>query len=282
MDILKRHKAVVLSIITFLEVVLSIYNYGKLYVEEKGIVIAMLTGILFAACECFQFYSIVEIAERPVFGVIMLVFSQIFTFAYEIITGATTTEAMNDMGITGLIIVIAMLIHMIITNKNVNEKTKNKEKVGKRFKNIIYYKRNLINVSWYTRVIVYSLAITTVMSLANSEVVTTLNNTSTFRLYAALVLAVPTFMVFGILTTSYFAYEMMLFKILLECYTIYLLSTVVKGVDIVQIGYIIVEVIVITYSYMIAVSNKKIEKENEKNKSKVHKKLRQHNKKKKK
>jgi hypothetical protein len=269
MDILKKRKAVIVSIITFLEVLVSVYNCINSYSEEKGIVLAIIIGVLFAACECFQFYSIVEIAERPVIGVIMLAISQVFTFVYEVVTGATANEALNDMGVIGFIVIIAMLIHMIITNKIVNDKkNNNNDKIGKRFKNIIFYKRNLLKIKWYTRVIIYSLMITTVMSLANSEIVTTLNDSTTFRLYAALVLAVPTFLVFGILTTSYMAYEMMIFKIMLEIYTIYLLSTV-NSMDYIQIVYIVIELIVITYSYAVVFRNEQLEKENNKEAKKV-------------
>jgi hypothetical protein len=64
------------------------------------------------------------------------------------------------------------------------------------------------------------------------------------------------------------AYEMMIFKIMLEIYTIYLLSTV-NSMDYIQIVYIVIELIVITYSYAVVFRNEQLEKENNKEAKKV-------------
>jgi hypothetical protein len=261
----KNSRAIVIGIISFLDVFINILNSVR--TAENGMVLAVVCGLVLALCDMLLLFSIIEIADKPVIGMIMLSVSQLFTFIYELLDGATISEAATDMGITGIIVVTALIYHLVVAYKKVKE---NKEFIGtwkNKIFNIINYKRTIYNVKIYVRVIIYSLIVSAVMSLANSDMLNLMNTSASFKIYSAFVLVIPTMLILGIITTSYIAYDIFIVKIFFEIYTIYLLASV-NNFDLIQITYIVIEIIAIMYAYFVTFRNssKEVGDKNEKKK----------------
>lgn len=248
---IKNKKALIIGVITFLDMFINIYN--NIRTAENGVALAVVCGTLLALCDMFTLFSIIEIANKPVLGMMLLTISQVTTLIYELVDGATLNEALTDMGIMGVIVIAALIFHIITAYKKV--KTDKNVSVGKKIDDIVNYKRAIYNVKVYTRVIIYSLIISAVLSLANSNILSTVNTNISFRIYSAFVLVLPAMLIIGIITTSYIAYDIFILKLFFEVYTVYLLVSV-GNFDFIQIIYIVVEVLAIMYAYFITFKDK--------------------------
>lgn len=249
---IRNSKTMVMGIIAFLEIFINVLN--NIRTAENSMWFAIVCGLVLALCDMLLLFSIIEIADKPVLGMIMLSASQISTFIYELLDGATLKEAITDMGIIGVIVVVALIYHMIVAYKKVKEHKEFIDTWKNKILNIINYKRAIYNVKIYVRIIIYSLIISAAMSLANGDMMNVLNSSISFRIYSAFVLIIPTMLVIGITTTSYIAYDILIVKIFFEIYTIYLLVSV-GSFDLIQIIYIVVEIIAITYTHFISFRN---------------------------
>lgn len=248
---IKNKKALIIGVITFLDMFINIYN--NIRTAENGVALAVVCGVLLALCDMFTLFSIIEIANKPVLGMMLLTISQVTTLIYELVDGATLNEALTDMGVMGVIVIAALIFHMVTAYKKV--KTDKNVSVGKKIVDIVNYKRTIYNVKVYTRVIIYSLIISAVLSLANSNILSTVNTNISFRIYSAFVLVLPAMLIIGIITTSYIAYDIFILKLFFEVYTVYLLVSV-GNFDFIQIIYIVVEVLAIMYAYFITFKDK--------------------------
>ena len=261
----KNSRAIVIGIISFLDVFINILNSVR--TAENGMVLAVVCGLVLALCDMLLLFSIIEIADKPVLGMIMLSASQLFTFIYELLDGATLSEAITDMGITGIIVITALIYHSVLAYKKVKEHKEFVSTFKDKVLNTINYKRTIYNVKIYVRVIIYSLIVSAVMSLANSDMLNLMNTSASFKIYSAFVLVIPTMLILGIITTSYIAYDIFIVKIFFEIYTIYLLASV-NNFDLIQITYIVIEIIAIMYAYFVTFRNssKEVGDKNEKKK----------------
>lgn len=256
---IKNKKTLIIGVITFLDMFINIYN--NIRTAENGVALAIVCGVLLALCDMFTLFSIIEIANKPVLGMILLTISQVTTLIYELVDGATLNEALTDMGVMGVIVIAALVFHIVTAYKKV--KTDKNVSVGKKIVDTINYKRTIYNVKVYTRVIIYSLIISAVLSLANSNILSTVNTNISFRIYSAFVLVLPAMLIIGIITTSYIAYDIFILKLFFEVYTVYLLVSV-GNFDFIQIIYIVVEVLAIMYAYFITFKDKTGENNEEK------------------
>lgn len=256
---IKNKKALIIGVITFLDMFINIYN--NIRIAENGVALAIVCGVLLALCDMFTLFSIIEIANKPVLGMMLLTISQVTTLIYELVDGATLNEALTDMGVMGVIVIAALVFHIVTAYKKV--KTDKNVSVGKKIVDTINYKRTIYNVKVYTRVIIYSLIISAVLSLANSNILSTVNTNISFRIYSAFVLVLPAMLIIGIITTSYIAYDIFILKLFFEVYTVYLLVSV-GNFDFIQIIYIVVEVLAIMYAYFITFKDKTGENNEEK------------------
>lgn len=261
----KDNKTIVIGIIALLDIVINILNNVR--TAENGMVLAVACGLVLALCDMLLLFSIIEIADKPVLGMIMLSASQVSTFVYELLDGATINEAITDMGITGMFVFIAMVYHIGVAYRKVKEQKECISTWKDKIINTINYKRTIYSVKIYVRVIIYSFIVSAVMSLANNNVLNLINTSASFKIYSAFVLVIPTMLILGIITTSYIAYDIFIVKVFFEIYTIYLLASV-GNFDLIQVIYIVVEIIAIMYAYFVVFRNssKEIGDKNEKKK----------------
>jgi hypothetical protein len=82
------------------------------------------------------------------------------------------------------------------------------------------------------------------MSLANSDMLSTLGNDIGIKVYGSLAVLIPTFLIIGILTTSDIAYDIINVYTLLELYTIYSLI-MIGELTVITALYMILEVIIV-------------------------------------
>lgn len=245
---IKNSKAIVIAVITLLDFFINIYN--NVTTTENYIWTAVLCGMVLALCDVLLLFSIIEIANRPVLGMILLTLSQTFTIVLNILDGAVISEAFEDVGVAGLAVIIALIYHTVAAYKEVGKDKESVTTFKEKVINTVKYKRSIYSVKLHVRFIIYSLIISTILSLAGSEMLSLVNNSVSFRIYGAFVLIIPTMLIIGIITTSYIAYDLFIVKIIFEIYTLYLLAGIGEF-NIVQIIYIIVEAIAIIYAYFV-------------------------------
>lgn len=245
---IKNKKAIVIAAIAFLDFFVNIVNNVRM--SEDGIVIAVVGGVLLALCDMLLLFSIIELANKPVLSMMMLTLAQTFTMIYSLFDGDTFIDACYNMGIIGALVIAALVYHSVSAYKKLNENKESVKTFKDKLKNTLNYKRTIYSVKIPIRIIIYSMIISSTLSLAGSEMLNVLNNSISFRIYSAFVLVIPSMLVLGIITTSYIAYDIFIAKILFEVYTLYLLASIGKF-DLVQIIYIIVEVIAIVYAYFV-------------------------------
>lgn len=219
------------SIALVILLMFSIINDVITLVEGGG---SAFNGIILALCEFTLLMSLFSMVHSRVKSTGYLLVSQVLTFIYELLDGATVNEAMNDIGIIGILSVIVFILYVVLTGSR-EEVTLNgmnmykvpfsgNESKLEQAKEIIYRaftkERKLYKINFVTRIILYSLMVTIVMSLSKSEALNTLNNDSLFRIYGSLALLLPLFMVILIIIDCKLAYDVFLFKIIMEIITI--------------------------------------------------------------
>lgn len=252
MDI-KNKKSIVISIIVILDMFVNIFNSVTTFEGEIGLLV--VKGILLALCDMLLMFSIIELADKPVKSMLILTFAQVFTFVFELVDGATVNEAFSDMGILGIVVLIALAYHGVYAYKEANKDKVKQIGLKEKLLNTINYKRTIYSINFYARIVVYSMIASVILSTAGSETMELFNDNISFKLYSAIVLVIPALLVVGIITTSTLAYDLFIVKILLEIYTLYLLFSV-GSFDVIQILYVVVEIIAITYAHLTAFGNK--------------------------
>lgn len=264
MDI-KNKKAVVVAVITFLDLFVNIVNNVR--IAENSIGVAVIGGILLALCDMLLLFSIIELANKPVLSMVLLTLAQTFTLIYSLFDEDTFVDACYDIGIMGVMVLSALTYHSVSAYKKVSKDKELVKTFKDKVKNTVNYKRAIYSIKIPVRIIIYSMIISSTLSLAGSDMLNVLNNSISFRIYSAFVLVIPSMLVLGIITTSYIAYDIFIAKILFEAYTLYLLVSIGKF-DLVQIIYIIVEVIAIVYAYFVTFrdNGKKVEEKRGKKK----------------
>lgn len=242
-------KKSIMGLIAVLDLLVNIVNKVRT-IENGSISLGIIAGATIALCDIMLLFTIIELANKPVLSMVLLSLSQGLRFIFMLLDGATLDEVYNDIGLTGILVIVALFYHAVHTYKEVSKNKELTKTLKDKVINTINYKRTIYSIKIHVRIILYSLIISSVLSLAGSETLVLMNDNISFRVYSAFVLVIPTVLILGIVTTSYIAYDIFLAKILFEIYTIYLLYSIGKF-DFIQIIYIIVEIITVVYAYIL-------------------------------
>lgn len=247
-----KSKSIIISIITLLEMYINILN--SLNTIEGNLFKQVIYGIILALCDIMILCSIIEINNKPIKGILIYLISQIFTVILQIMSGSKISEALIDMSLYGILLIVSLIFNIVKAKNKLITDNKYGETNRQKIYNILNYNRNIYKVKMIYRVIIYSNIITVVLAMANSGKLNTLHDNIDFKIYSSAVLLIPIFLTISIITTSYIAYEIFVLKIFVEGYTLYLLSTINK-LDIIQVIYILTQLIVIVYAYYLCYKN---------------------------
>ena len=254
-----------LIVLVLIALAVTVTNYIELCSLRTPTSGEIIKVLLLSISDIGILYSLIFIGYRPIVGSLMILVAQFSTFIYELrVPDTTITDVINDMGITGVLIIIAFLINLMSSAKYVdNNKDLNKLSFIKRLKSVICYKRHLLSVKWYIRVIVYSLSVTFCINVSRSNIIKTLATDSITRVYGTLAVVLPMLMLLAIMSTSYIAYEVYAFKIIVDVYTIIILHNANLKIG-TKLAFVIIEFLVLTYSYIELFKAEKSEKDTEK------------------
>lgn len=158
----------------------------------------------------FSLYAYILLLDKPITALLSLLLAQIIAFIRDIIIGGSG-NAINNLGSQWLIIVISIIIHIIIVNKQIKCESL-KEKIN----SIINYERKPIKVYAWIRVIIYSMMVTTVMGFSRSEGIANAVSTPEMRIVGSVIVLLPTFIILAFITTSMIAYDIFVIEIIME------------------------------------------------------------------
>lgn len=249
---LKSNENYIILIIALLEIItnliISILNKGRVSSINQ-----ISSELILGVSHALLCISLMKISIKPIVSILMLLASKISLFIYELLDGATLKEATEDLSLTIAIIVIGILIQILLSDKKLY-KEKTKDSVMTRLKNDILIERSLLHVNNITKLIILGIVITTIMKIANGNLMYTIGDSEYIRVYGAISLVIPIILVLSILTTSELVIYTMLFKIAAEIYTIYNLIYI-NEIGINQYMYVIYIAIEMFITYYINITN---------------------------
>jgi hypothetical protein len=147
---------------------------------------------------------------------------------------------------------VAMLKYEKEQSKEVIKETGEPKKltVKEKLQASIFYERTPFKAAWWQRVCVYSLLITIIMTLANSDYITLANNVWWFKIYASIAISLEAIEMIATLTVSTFTYEILAIKTIIELFTIgQLINNTEITTELLQkLIYIIIEFGILGYS----------------------------------
>lgn len=244
-------------------IVCIVLNVINMYMKNISIYAALLLALI----NFFTFYSYLKIPNKPVKSVLGISLAQFITIIYDMTLDPSMNigEAIMNLGLVWLITLVALLIHLIVVNKEIDKTSINKIKFIDRLKLTINYERNAFKVRVYYKVILYSTLISIIMITANSNMLNTLNNNINVRLYGSIAVLFPILIILSVLSTSEIAFELLAIYTLIQSFTVYNLY-ITDNLDIITFLYLILTIAVIVYSIKNYIKiQRNICKENKKN-----------------
>lgn len=165
--------------------------------------------------------------------------SLLFTLIEVCATILSTMRATkSNMDIHDLLWLILVLLVIIINISYIKIKDKST--------NLLKYKRNIVKIPIWLRIVVYATLTNLVFGMANNENLVLLNNSRMFRIYSVIAIMMPTITMIARLTTSVLAYEMLAFQIIAEIFTLANLLLMNKANKMEEV-WVILEIAVLVY-----------------------------------
>lgn len=199
-------------------------------------------GVLLGLVDVLTFSAYLLISRTPCIAELVLLISQIITFGYDMLAGATLNEATEDVGLAIILTFVAFVVSLKLAKTKGDEKN-NIEKIN----NKLLYDRKIHSIKWYYKIIIYSIIIIAIMGLSNSETLTTYMSGTTWRAFAALTVLFPLIRMLSLLSTTTFAYEIFGLYIFTEIFTVYM-QYKTGNFSVVEILFIIEETLVLLYT----------------------------------
>ena len=234
------NKATIIAIITFIEIFMNVIMSGNIS-----------SGLFIALCDILLLAAMIEALGKPVLSELLLLTSQVISIVYNSIDGNGIQDGLMSAGITGMIVVIGFIACVCMAFKEIDKHEKN-------IKNVINYKKVINKTNIATRIIVYSVFVSCIFSLANSDTLVTISNNTGFRIYSAFVLIIEVFLVISIALNCTMMIDFQIIRILGELYAISQLI-MLDNFDFTKAASILPEIITVTYMIYIVCKRKKNE-----------------------
>jgi len=190
-----------------------------------------ISGILFGLASAATYSAFILVIDRPFIGLAILIINYISTILAYWITG-DAKEALEENTIY-ICIIIAVLLFNIV------RRVANKKKA-----NIFKENRLCINISLPLKLILYSSMLSVVFIIEKNEMFN--NFTGIYKFIGAVVICLPVFFTFGIVTTTNIAFDLFIVKIAIEIIT-FAMSIPYSKFNFIMMLEIIVEILIVCY-----------------------------------
>jgi hypothetical protein len=235
-----HYDRIFILVIAIISLILNfVYGYSKYSTIYSGVMLGMIDVLTFS--------TYLLIARTPVLSNIILLIASSLTFVYDLISGATVREAADDMGVSILFCVIAIIIVSLFNKKNIVNTFDISDTKKDKLCKYILFDRKIHNIRWYYKIMMYSIMIVFIMTLSNSTMLNTYISGTDWRVYAALTVAFPFIKLISLLSTTTIAYEIYGLFILAQAFTVYMQAQTDK-LDVVSLLFVIEQIIVLCYS----------------------------------
>jgi len=199
--------------------------------------------IIFALIDFLLLEAYIKLPEKPIQTVLIIIVRQLIITIQDMWLGMTPNESISSnigvLFISTVILFMQYKLSKINQNKAVNFKEK--------LKLAYNYERKPIKLNIPICIILYSIILTVIFQLMNSETLELLSNKTPVKLYGAVAVALPVFEILAIISTTTWAYQIIVIYEIIKIIT--LISTYkLGGLNIQTLLYAILQLIVILYS----------------------------------
>ena len=150
-------------------------------------------------------YSIVQ--YKPILALVLLLLKNIIYVVIE------PSLFGSSIGINLIFLLTALLVNIKIVKIN-------EEKLKDRIVTLVNYKRSLLKVKPWIKIVIYSFLITLVMSVTKLSEVQEISSELNIQIFTAIALLLPTIEFLSILSTSSIFIDIIIFTIVFKAYTL--------------------------------------------------------------
>lgn len=176
---------------------------------------------------------------KPVVSMLVLNVSYLIGLVELIVSD---TDALGTTYAVPIISFIALCWVVYRANKSIGEKGCNKEKLLK----ILNYENKPVKIKLWMHIVIWSMVVTSIMAIANTEMLELMNKDVQFAAYAAMVVLVPTFLVLASITGTVLVIEFFVMYVVLELYTVYSLFILRQNISL-ELPTVLVDIAVLIY-----------------------------------
>lgn len=211
----KRH---IITFCTLYMICLSINIIGMFSSDVKQ---GVSTYILLSLSNAFSLSSLLILGKAPYLSIVQLFLSQLFVLISDIVNGLTVNESLSNIGVIEVFSSIALLIWFIVFWLKDKKANKNKITISERVKNIVLYKRSILEVPLWGIFVVLCLVLTIFFNEINSATLEVFGSHTDLKILAAIGMILPTVSVIMHYSTTNLTYIFKALLIPFQIYTIY-------------------------------------------------------------
>ena len=236
---IKKNDIIILLLTMITSIVINIiYSYNNL--NEAGEL-----GIIIGIADTFLYGTYLLLAETPILAMCSLVIYELINMLYTVLIGGDSLmNNIYDSLFLILLTIASLLINCCILKKKTKENNENKLKII----DYLNYNRKVYKVKWYYKIIIYSTIVILIMNISNSEFLTTYLSGTTFRVYAAVAIAIPYITFLGLISTTTLAYELFGIAILARIFTLFIMKENGGYGIVLESTYIILQLVILVIS----------------------------------
>lgn len=186
----------------------------------EGIVKEPIESITYIISDLTLLGCYINIKERPIISVIMLFISRLILIIVDI-----------DMVTTSILLFIALIIHSFVAFR--------------KQKNILKYKRQIINIPFWSRWIIWTTILSCIIGLSSN--ISYLYDSREMAVYASMVIVIQTVNILAIMSTTSLVIDTIIVEELLSLYTVYRLF-IIDELTIYYTALVVIKLVVIIYS----------------------------------
>lgn len=206
MNVKNKEKTVLLLLISFTVLIINVINGVN---KELGLITMILSTIL----DTTLLFAYIELPKHPIRAISMILIRQIVALGQDVVIGLTVKEALEIDG--GLLLVIIIVLAV----RNYTTKIES-EGIKERIIKLWNYEKQPLKMKWLVHIIIYSMLVTIVATVANNNYMQLFNDKITVRIYGALAIIFPIVELIAILTTSNISYEIIIIYKIIQTVTI--------------------------------------------------------------
>lgn len=249
MNIKNKEKTVLLLLVSFTVLIINVINGVN---KDLGLITMLLNTVL----DTTLLFAYIELPKHPIRTISMVLVRQIAALGQDVAIGITLKEALEIDG--GLLLVIIIVLAV----RNYTTKIES-EGIKERIIKLWNYERQPLKMKWWVHIIVYSMLITLLVTVANNNYMQLFNSEFTVRFYGALALIFPVVELIAMITTSNISYEIIIIYKIIQTITIVQLIDY-KGLNLATALIYLIQLAVVVYSTWVWIKDAKENKSKKK------------------